>query len=116
MYGVLAGCNAELTFDMEQCSFDTSDLCSKPGYIAHTNPNTNVITLCDVFFTGLEPVTGDCGVQDQANTLVHETTHCDGVYGPYTLDYAYGPAVEDLSSDEAVMNADTYRMYAGGML
>jgi deuterolysin len=99
-----------------QCSDSTSGLCSRDGYIAYTDPNTNVITYCDIFYTSLTSLSSECGRQDQANTVVHETTHCPGVYSPYTLDYAYGQAVSDLSGEEAVRNADTYRMYAGGEL
>ncbi|CZT25770.1 related to Neutral protease 2 homolog SNOG_10522 [Ramularia collo-cygni] len=94
---------------------DVNELCSKPGYIAYTNPSSNVITYCDIFYEGLGALTGQCGVQDQANTVVHETTHCPDVFSPYTLDYAYGPAVTNLNSDQAVLNADTYRMYAGAI-
>lgn len=51
-----------------------------------------------------------------ATTTLHEYTHAPGVYSPGTDDNAYGySASVALSSSKAVLNADSYALYANGM-
>jgi hypothetical protein len=47
---------------------------------------------------------------------LHEETHAPGVYSPGTEDNGYGySAATSLSSYDAVLNADSYALYANGM-
>ena len=47
---------------------------------------------------------------------MHEFTHAPATYSPGTADNAYGYAASTaLSSARAVLNADTYALYANGM-
>lgn len=50
-----------------------------------------------------------------ATTTLHEYTHAPAVFSPGTEDNAYGySASTSLSSSAAVLNADTYALYANG--
>ena len=72
---------------------------------------------CPLFFSDLPGLTGSCHAQDQATTVLHEETHAPGVYSPGTEDNGYGySAATSLSSSRAVLNADSYALYANGML
>lgn len=62
-------------------------------------------------------MTGTCHAQDQATTVLHEETHAPAVYSPGTEDNGYGySAATALTSARAVLNADSYALYANGML
>lgn len=101
----------------------TTYYCDDPyGYcssnvLAYTLPSYNIIANCDISNTYLPALTSTCHAQDQATTALHEFTHAPGVYSPGTDDLAYGyQAAMGLSSSQAVMNADTYALYANGKL
>jgi deuterolysin len=101
----------------------TSYYCTDPyGYcgsnvLAYTLPSFNIIANCDIYYTYLSPLTGTCHAQDQATTSLHEFTHAPGVYSPGTEDYAYGyAAITALSASQALLNADTYSLFANGEL
>lgn len=50
-----------------------------------------------------------------ATTTLHEFTHAPGVYSPGTEDNGYGySAATALTSANAVLNADSYALYANG--
>ncbi|THX70752.1 hypothetical protein D6D05_08496 [Aureobasidium pullulans] len=87
------------------------------GVLAYTLPSNNYIAYCPLFFSDLPGLTGSCHAQDQATTVLHEETHAPGVYSPGTEDNGYGySAATSLSSSRAVLNADSYALYANGML
>jgi deuterolysin len=86
------------------------------GVLAYTLPSNNYIAYCPLFFNDLPGLTSQCHAQDQATTVLHETTHAPGVYSPGTEDNGYGySAATSLSSARAVLNADSYALYANGM-
>jgi deuterolysin len=103
-------------------SGSTTYYCSDPyGYcetnvLAYTLPSRNVIANCDIFYSYLPALASTCHQQDQATTALHEFTHAPGVYSPGTDDLGYGyAAATSLSSAQAVLNADSYALYANGM-
>ncbi|KAJ5159378.1 uncharacterized protein N7482_006382 [Penicillium canariense] len=84
--------------------------------LAYTLPSQNVIANCDIYYSELPALTTSCHNQDQATTTLHEFTHAPAVYSPGTDDLGYGySAATALSSSEAVMNADTYALYANAI-
>lgn len=83
--------------------------------LAYTLPSQNVIANCDIYYSYLPVLASTCHDQDQATTTLHEFTHAPGVYSPGTEDLGYGyAAATSLSTKEAVMNADSYALYANG--
>jgi Deuterolysin metalloprotease (M35) family. len=83
--------------------------------LAYTLPSQNVIANCDIYYSDLPALTNKCHNQDQATTTLHEFTHAPGVYSPGTEDNGYGySAATALSSADAVLNADSYALYANG--
>lgn len=85
--------------------------------LAYTVPSLNVIANCEIYYTYLPALATACHAQDQATTSLHEFTHAPGVYSPGTEDLGYGyAAATALNSQQAVMNADTYALYANGRL
>ncbi|KXS98559.1 hypothetical protein AC578_4320 [Pseudocercospora eumusae] len=86
-----------------------------PNVLAYTLPAYNYIAYCDIFYSYLPALSGTCHAQDRATTVLHEETHAPAVYSPGTQDYGYGyPNAQALSSSQAVLNADTYALYANG--
>lgn len=83
--------------------------------LAYTLPSQNVIANCDIYYSDLPALASTCHSQDQATTTLHELTHAPGVYSPGTEDNGYGyDAATALSSADAVLNADSYALYANG--
>jgi deuterolysin len=83
--------------------------------LAYTIPSTNEIVNCPLYYSALPSLTGTCHAQDQTTTTLHEMTHAPGVYSPGTQDNGYGyAAATALSSSRAVLNADSYALYANG--
>lgn len=86
-----------------------------PNVLAYTLPAYNYIAYCDIFYSYLPALSGTCHAQDRATTVLHEETHAPAVYSPGTQDYGYGYSnAQALSSSQAVLNADTYALYANG--
>ncbi|KAI5245883.1 hypothetical protein E4T42_06626 [Aureobasidium subglaciale] len=86
------------------------------GVLAYTLPSNNYIAYCPLFFSDLPGLTAQCHAQDQATTVLHEETHAPGVYSPGTEDNGYGySAATQLSSARAVLNADSYALYANAI-
>jgi deuterolysin len=84
--------------------------------LAYTLPSTNEVVNCPLYFNDLPNLTSSCHAQDQSTTTLHEFTHAPGVYSPGTADNGYGyDAATALSSAKAVLNADSYALYANGM-
>jgi deuterolysin len=95
---------------------DVYGYCSS-NVLAYTLPAYNIIANCDIYYTYLPALTGTCYAQDQATTTLHEFTHAPGVYSPGTDDLGYGyDAATRLSASQALNNADSYALYANGML
>jgi deuterolysin len=85
--------------------------------LAYTIPSTNEIVNCPLYYSALTSLTTKCHAQDQTTTTIHEMTHAPGTYSPGTQDNGYGyAAATALSSSRAVLNADSYALYANGML
>lgn len=85
------------------------------GVLAYTLPAYNYFAYCTSFFNQLPPRSQQCYAQDQATTVLHESTHAPAVYSPGTVDNAYGySASTRLSSSQAVANADSYALFADG--
>ncbi|KAM0715581.1 hypothetical protein Q7P37_009079 [Cladosporium fusiforme] len=83
------------------------------GVLAYALPALNYIAYCPSFFNQLPPRSGSCYAQDQATTVLHESTHAPGVYSPGTVDNAYGYAASTrLSASQALLNADSYALFA----
>ncbi|OJD10810.1 hypothetical protein AJ78_08276 [Emergomyces pasteurianus Ep9510] len=94
---------------------DPNFICS-PNILAYAIPARNLITNCPGYYT-LDHMTQRCHGQDRVTTSIHEFTHTPGVYSPGTDDVAYGhQAVTGLSTEEALNNADTFSLFANGML
>ncbi|THC91298.1 hypothetical protein EYZ11_009248 [Aspergillus tanneri] len=100
----------------------TTYYCEDPyGYcgsnvLAWTLPSSNIIANCDLYYTYLPALTNTCHAQDQATTTLHEFTHAPGVYSPGTDDLGYGyEAATALSASEALLNADTYALFANAV-
>lgn len=88
-----------------------------PNVLAYTIPSTNEIVNCPIYYSALPALTRSCHAQDQATTTLHEMTHAPAVYSPGTQDNGYGyAAATALSSARAVLNADSYALYANGKL
>lgn len=86
------------------------------GVLAYTLPAYNYMAYCPLFFNQLPALSRSCYAQDQATTVLHESTHAPAVYSPGTQDNGYGySAATRLSSSQAVLNADSYALFANGM-
>ncbi|PWY67905.1 deuterolysin metalloprotease family protein [Aspergillus heteromorphus CBS 117.55] len=84
--------------------------------LAYTWVDTNTVVSCPIFWRYLIPVNSWCHWQDQATTLIHEYAHCPAVCSPGTDDKAYGyNACRRLSTEEALLNADTYALFANAV-
>ncbi|KAJ5535530.1 hypothetical protein N7527_001784 [Penicillium freii] len=94
---------------------DTLGYC-ETNVLAYTLPSQNVVANCDIYYSDLPALTDKCHNQDQATTTLHELTHAPGVYSPGTEDNGYGySAATALSSADAVLNADSYALYANAI-
>ncbi|TVY82080.1 Neutral protease 2-like protein, partial [Lachnellula suecica] len=114
---------ARLTAVAAQCASTTSGgtkyYCTDVyGYcesnvLAYTIPSTNEIVNCPLYYSALPALTTSCHAQDRATTTLHEMTHAPAVYSPGTADNGYGyAAATALTSARAVLNADSYALYA----
>ncbi|KAJ4305840.1 hypothetical protein N0V90_001372 [Kalmusia sp. IMI 367209] len=111
---VASDCGGSGTATTTNCN-DPYSGCSS-NVLAYTVPTQNFITYCDIFFSALPAVASTCHGQDQATTVLHEETHAPGVYSPGTDDLGYGfAAASQLSSSQALNNADTYALYANAI-
>ena len=85
--------------------------------LACTLPSNNYIAYCPLLFNQLPALSGQCHQQDQATTVLYEETHSPAVYSPGTENNGYGySAASSLSAARALANADSYALYANGML
>lgn len=100
----------------------TSTNCNDPyqgcssNVLAYTVPSQDFITYCNLFFNELPDLSTTCHGQDKATTVLHEETHAPGVFSPGTDDLGYGfAAASRLSTSQALMNADSYALYANAI-
>ena len=92
---------------------DQFNYCS-PNTLAYALPSRNLIANCPLYYT-LSPLSSNCGDQDQTTTTLHEFTHTPGVFGSGTQDLAYGlRAALRLDTQQALINADSFALYANG--
>jgi deuterolysin len=83
--------------------------------LAYTSPSDNAVVNCPVYYSYLPVLSSSCHGQDMSTTTLHEFTHAPAVFSPGTDDNAYGySAAAALGSAQAVLNADTYALYANG--
>lgn len=98
----------------EQYCSDALDYCGDDdGVLAYAVPSMNVMVSCNIYYSALPALTTQCHRQDQATTTLHEVTHLRSVAGTTDLAYGYSLAVQ-LSTSQALNNADTYTLYANG--
>ncbi len=98
--------------------YDYYSLCEIDGPLnAYTLWDIDTVVMCPLFYDTLPPLPLGCHRQAQATTTIHEMTHCEGVYSPHTNDWAYGYNESTaLGPEKALANADSYSLYASGML
>jgi deuterolysin len=112
---VSSDCSGATSKTTTNCN-DPYSGCSS-NVLAYTVPSASFITYCPIFFSALPALASQCHGQDQATTVLHEETHANSVYSPGTDDLGYGyAAATKLSANQALNNADSYALYANGML
>ncbi|KXT00836.1 hypothetical protein AC578_984 [Pseudocercospora eumusae] len=112
---VAQDCGSQTDGATETSCDDSYGYCQQ-GVLAYTLPRYNYVAYCDLFYQVLDPLSQQCHDQDQATTVLHEETHAPAVYRPGTEDYAYGyAAAQDLTSQQAINNADSYALYANAL-
>ncbi|RYO80170.1 hypothetical protein DL764_009925 [Monosporascus ibericus] len=96
--------------------YDYYGVCEIDGpLVAYTMYTFNTMVVCPLFYVR-PPLPTGCHRQCHATTVIHEATHCGGVYSPMTQDYAYGyEECMALEPDWALLNADTYSLYANAV-
>ena len=82
--------------------------------LAYTIPSQSTITYCDLFFNDLPALTNSCHEQDQATTVLHETTHLSEIAGTDDLGYGYDN-IQKLSTQDSLNNADSYAVFANSI-
>ncbi|QDS76192.1 hypothetical protein FKW77_008203 [Venturia effusa] len=111
---VATECGSTTSGKTTQYCTDVYDACDS-NTLAYTLPSQNLVVNCDIYFD-LPVLSKTCHAQDMATTTLHEYTHAPGVYSPGTEDNGYGyAAATSLSSTNAVLNADSYALYANAL-
>ncbi|KAI2617664.1 Deuterolysin metalloprotease family-domain-containing protein [Hypomontagnella submonticulosa] len=97
--------------------YDYYGLCESDGPLnAYTKWDFDFVIICPLFYDTLPPLPQGCHRQCQATTTIHEITHCEDVYSPHTNDFVYGYNESvALPPEHAVLNADTYSLYANAV-
>jgi deuterolysin len=107
-------CSSSTSGTTTQYCTDVYGACDS-NTLAYTSPADSVVVNCPIYFSYLPVISSTCHAQDMATTTLHEYTHADAVFSPGTLDNAYGySASVALSQSRAVLNADSYALYANG--
>lgn len=89
----------------------------KDNVVAYTLGASGTVVNCPAYYSALPPLTDVCHNQDEATTTIHEFTHVPAVFSPSTQDNGYGyAAATALTSALAVLNADTYALFANAVL
>ncbi|KXG46744.1 Peptidase M35, deuterolysin [Penicillium griseofulvum] len=85
------------------------------GTLAYAVSGNNKIVNCPDWYK-IVPAISNCGGTDQGLAMIHELSHMADVYSPPTQDFAYKyNALVELPKDQAILNADTYNLYAGAI-
>lgn len=124
---VRATVSARLTAVANECSSANSGsvlyYCIDPqtycndNVAAYTLASSGTVVNCPAYYTALPALTDVCHNQDEATTTIHEFTHVPAVYSPSTKDNGYGyAAATALTSELAVLNADSYALFANAVL
>ncbi|CRL28356.1 Peptidase M35, deuterolysin [Penicillium camemberti] len=93
----------------------TQSDCGGNGVLAYALSGNNKIVNCPSWYK-IVPAIDDCGGTDQGLAMVHELSHMNEVYSPPTQDFAYKyNDLVQLPTEQAVLNADTYNLYAGAI-
>ncbi|XXG98043.1 hypothetical protein Hte_004360 [Hypoxylon texense] len=97
--------------------YDYYGICETEGPLnAYTKWDFDFVIMCPLFYDTLPPLPQGCHRQDQATTTIHEITHCEDVFPPHTNDFVYGYNESvALSPELALLNADTYSLYANAV-
>lgn len=82
--------------------------------LAYTQPSRSLMAYCDLFWEDLPALTTGCHRQDQATTIIHETTHLREIAGTQDLGYGYDN-IRKLSTRDSLNNADSYAMFANAI-
>lgn len=113
---VAKAASSSTTGPLKYYCHDPHGYCSKNNYLAYTISQWNTVVTCDKYYD-YPPLTDVCFYEDQATTTLHEFTHAESVYSPSTNDSAYGyDLATGLSADKALVNADSYALFANGEL
>ncbi len=113
---VAAQPNATAGGGTSYCCDDVAGYCS-PDVLAYTLPSQNTIANCRSYYSDLPHLATSCHAQDQATTSIYELSHAPVTYSPGTDDKGYGyAAATALTSELAILNADTYALYAGAII
>lgn len=113
---VASECGSSISGATTYFCTDTNSYCES-DVLAYTLPSSNEVVNCPLYYSDLTALSSTCHGQDQATTTLHEFTHAPGVFSPGTDDNGYGyAAATKLSSAKAVLNADSYALYANGRL
>lgn len=111
---VATECGSSTSGKTTQYCTDVYSACDS-NTLAYTLPSKNLVVNCDIYYSALPVISKTCHAQDMATTTLHEFTHAPGVYSPGTEDNGYGySAATALTSANAVLNADSYALYANG--
>lgn len=112
---IASECGSTTSGISDQYCTDVMDYCEPvDSVLAYTLPSQDVMVSCPLYFNELPALATGCHRQDQASTTLHEATHLRQIRG--TNDYGYGySAIQQLSTSQALDNADTYTLFANGM-
>lgn len=107
-----ANANASLTHFFCQ---DKWDWCTS-NVVAYTLPSDNYIVACERFWE-MPVETAECHAPDRGYVVLHEMAHAPAIKEPWCQDRAYGyDAVRRLTAKQAITNADTFSLFAAGVL
>lgn len=111
---IAAECTGPTDGVAEQYCADVLNNCGdEMGILAYTVPSMDIMVSCGLYFNELPALETRCHRQDQATTTLHEVTHLRSIAG--TVDLAYGfDLASQLSTTEALENADSFSLYANG--
>ncbi|KAJ5431159.1 Peptidase M35 deuterolysin [Penicillium cf. griseofulvum] len=93
----------------------TQSDCGGSGVLAYAVSGHNKIVNCPDWYK-IVPAIDNCGGTDQGLAMIHELSHMGDIYSPPTQDLAYKyNALVKLPKEQAILNADTYNLYAGAI-
>lgn len=111
---IASECGSTTSGVSRQYCTDVYGACSS-NVLAYTLPSASYMVSCPLYFSYLPALTKTCHAQDQATTTLHEVTHLSQIKATQDLGYGYSAATK-LSASQALNNADSYALFANGML